>query len=515
MCLPLRHCCALAILAAALPLILEAQDSLHWRPSWPGTESAAVLGDPSATGPFVFRFRMPAGYWIHPHSHPVDARIRVISGTFLVGMGTVLDSAKTRVLAPGQDIAVQAGMNHFEGTRGPTVVEVSGTGPWGITFVDPAKAPNAAPPRAITNVTVIDVRTGMRVPDQNVVVQGQRIAAVGPASTTPVPAGAQVIDGRGRYLIPGLWDMHVHLDSTDLAALVRFGITGARDMAGDLDQVLSWRRRIAARELPGGGPRLVVAGAFLRGPRSQSESGPWIIRTAEQGKRAVDSLAARGVDFVKVHEDLSREAYFAIAAEAKAKGLPFVGHVAAALTPLEASAAGQRSIEHLEFVPDRCLPIFAGQSPAGCTLEGLNALIGSLAANGTWLDPTIGSFRVFAPQQFPAIQAGFKQLVPLLQSKRIRLLAGTDLGTTGIIPGESLHDELALLVAAGFTPAEALRAATLNPADFLGLSDSLGTIEAGKIPDMVLLDADPLADITNTRRIAFVFQRGRVASRPT
>ena len=491
----LRHFRAV-LLAAALPASLHAQDSLPWRPSWPGTEMAIVQGDPSGSGSFVFRFRMPGGYWIHPHSHPVDAHIRVVSGTFLVGMGTVLDSANVRTLAPGQATDVQAGMNHFEGTRGPTVVEVSGTGPWGITFVDPSKAPSSAPPRAITNVTIIDVRSGARLPDQNVVVLGERIAAVGPASATPVPANAQVIDGRGKYLIPGLWDMHVHVDSADLAALLRFGVTGARDMAGDLEQLRALRRGIAARVIAG--PRLVFAGPLLRGPRNPGDAGPWIIRTAAEGKGAVDSLAARGVDFIKVHEDLSRDAYFAIAAEAKAKGLPFSGHVAAALTPLEVSAAGQRSIEHLEFVPS----------------EGLNAaLVASLAANGTWLDPTISSFRTFAPQQFPAIQAGFKQLVPLLRAHRIRFLTGTDLGTTGIVPGESLHDELALLVEAGFTPAEVLRAATLNPAEFLGLSDALGTIERGKIPDMVLLDADPLADIRNARRIVFVFQGGRIVSR--
>jgi len=104
-------------------------------------------------------------------------------------------------------------------------------------------------------------------------------------------------------------------------------------------------------------------------------------------------------------------------------------------------------------------------------------------------------------------------LVPLLRTHHIRFLTGTDLGTTGIVPGESLHDELALLVDAGYTAAEVLRAATLSPADFLGLTDSLGTIERGKIPDMVLLEADPLVDIANARRIAFVFQRGRVVSR--
>jgi imidazolonepropionase-like amidohydrolase len=498
-----------------LLLSLAAQDTLQWRPSWPGTEMAIVKGNPYASEPFVFRFRMPSGYWIHPHSHPVDAHIRVISGTFLVGMGDVLDSAKVRTLAPGKAIDVKTGMHHFEGTRGPTDIEVSGTGPWGITFVDPANAPvppaPSSPPRAIANVTVIDVRAGVALADQNVIVIGERIAGVGPAGSTPIPTGAQTLDGRGKYLIPGLWDMHVHADSADLATLIRFGITGARDMSGDITALLALRRGITARVLSG--PRLVFAGPLLRGPRSASDSEPWVIRTPEQGRRAVDSLTALGADFIKMHEDLSRDAYFAMAAEAKLKGMPFVGHVPAALTPLEASAAGQRSIEHLEFVPDRCMPIFNGQSPPDCSAAGLTGLIASLVANETWLDPTIGSFRAFAPQQFPAILAGFKQLVPVLRAQRADILTGTDLGNTGIIPGESLHDELALLVEAGYTPAEVLRAATLNPATFLGLTGSLGTVERGNFADMVLLDADPLADIRNTRRIAFVFQGGRIVSR--
>jgi hypothetical protein len=100
-----------------------------------------VRGDLSGDGPWAFRFRMPAGYWIHPHSHPVDARIRVISGTFLVGMGIVLDSNKVTVMFPGQEAVVRQGMNHYEGTRGPTEIEVTGQGPWGITFFDPSKAP--------------------------------------------------------------------------------------------------------------------------------------------------------------------------------------------------------------------------------------------------------------------------------------------------------------------------------------------------------------------------------------
>lgn len=116
---------------------------LLWRPSWPRTEIAVVSGDLSSKGPFVFRFRMPGGYWIHPHRHPVDARLRVISGTFLVGMGERLDSTKVEVLKAGREIRLSAGMAHFEGTRGATVVEISGDGPWGIRFLDPTKDPSA------------------------------------------------------------------------------------------------------------------------------------------------------------------------------------------------------------------------------------------------------------------------------------------------------------------------------------------------------------------------------------
>jgi hypothetical protein len=112
-----------------------------WRPSWPGTSMAVVSGDPFRAGAFVFRFRMPDGYWICPHQHPIDADIRTISGLFLVGMGTAMDSAAVRRVMPGQDAHLEAGMTHYEGARGATEIEVRGTGPWGITFVDPATDP--------------------------------------------------------------------------------------------------------------------------------------------------------------------------------------------------------------------------------------------------------------------------------------------------------------------------------------------------------------------------------------
>ena len=196
------------------------------------------------------------------------------------------------------------------------------------------------------------------------------------------------------------------------------------------------------------------------------------------------------------------------------------------MTPAEASDLGQKSIEHLEFVPKSCHALFESvvggaprHFPSGCDPQSLDDLLRRFAQNGTWLDPTIQSFRYWAPTQWSAIFSGFRELVPSIRQNHVSILAGTDsssvLEEKGDPPGASLHDELALLVDAGFTPSEALRAATLNPALFLGLSDSLGTIEAGKIADLVLLEANPLDDVRNTRRIVAVISEGRLLDRKT
>src|SRR5262245_20605591 len=366
---------------------------------------------------------------------------------------------------------------------------------------------------AITHVSVIDVQSGTTTPDQTVLIGDGRILSVD--STKPVDA--HIIDGTGRYLIPGLWGMHVHMEAADLRAFLAFGITDVRDMGGDLEELLRWRRKTA--EDPSTGPRIVLAGPVLRGPQSDSDSGSsggWVIRSAKEGRHAVDSLAVRGVDFIKVHEGLSPEAYLTIANEAGTRHLSFVGHVPASLSPIQVSDAGERSIEHFEFLPDACLYLLGPSDrkpstpPEDCTTTALDSLFGHLGRNSTWLDPTIGSFRIFAPQQFPEIVAGFAALVPEIKTQQIRVLARPDLGTRGIVAGAALPDELELLVRVGFSPLEALQAVTSSPAEFLGMTDSLGAIATGKIADLVLLRANPLQDIRNTRAIAVVIRGGRV-----
>ncbi|MFL6443010.1 MAG: amidohydrolase family protein [Candidatus Sulfotelmatobacter sp.] len=374
---------------------------------------------------------------------------------------------------------------------------------------------------ALIHVTIIDVRDGSAKPDMTVLISDGRINAIGSSSEIRTPMQVRVVDGRNKFLIPGLWDMHVHSDGDRgaLLSLLQWGITGARDMGGDVRKVTTARRLIAIGDWTG--PRLLVAGPKLMGPPAEPDEDVWVIRSPEEARRAVASLAHRHVDFVKVHDGLSRNVFLAIAAAAKSKELPFVGHVPESMTPAEVSDLGQKSIEHLEFVPKPCLALFntvdpttSGVIPPGCDSESITVLLQQFAQNGTWLDPTIQSFRYFAPTQWRAIFAGFKKVSVQIRANKVPILVGTDwssfLNEKGAQPGRCLHDELALLVDAGFTPAEVLRAATLNPAVFFGLSNSLGAVEVGKIADLVLLEADPNQDIHNTTRIAGVIQKGRL-----
>jgi len=279
-------------------------------------------------------------------------------------------------------------------------------------------------------------------------------------------------------------------------------------------------------ELPTDRPR--CGGIGTRNPNAEQACSSANSNQPPQPSRHEDSPgkgfhALPFVDFIKVHDGLARESYLAIAAASKERGIPFVGHVPASMTPAEASDLGQKSIEHFEFVPKSCHVLFesvAGGAPrhlpSGCD-QSLDELLDRFAQNGTWLDPTIQSFRYWAPTQWSAIFSEFRELVRSIRQNHVSILAGTDsssvLEEKGDLPGTSLHDELALLVDAGFTPSEALRAATLNPASFLGRSDSLGTIDAGKTANLVLLEPNPLQEIHNTKRIAAVILEGRYLDR--
>jgi imidazolonepropionase-like amidohydrolase len=436
-----------------------------------------------------------------------------------------------------------------------------------------APAPPAPARIVITHVTVINPGSGSVQPDTTVVITGDRITAVsGPTHLPPTPS-ARVIDGRGRYLIPGLWDMHVHSAFGDwfpggrdiiLPLFIANGVTGVRDMGGDIPVLFAWRKQIAAGQITG--PRMIVSGPMLDGYLPDGKlrfPSSVAVTTPESAVAAVDSLKAQGVDFIKVQSVISRDAYLAAAAEAHKQGLPLVGHVPDKVRIAEAVAAGQKSIEHLMGSFEGCSTeedkFIAGQGDLKLLLASYDqkkcdALVRLLAQSQTWQVPTLawqrgGTFldqrdlqhqpldkyvpaywrdvtwRRFTEEMMPGLlhdplalrQEYFArnlQMVGAQHRAGVPFLAGTDAAPgVYIMPGFSLHDELANFVEAGFSPMESLETATSNPAKFLGAESTSGSVEPGKIADLVLLRANPLDDIRNTQRIDAVIANGRVFDR--
>jgi imidazolonepropionase-like amidohydrolase len=436
---------------------------------------------------------------------------------------------------------------------------------------------------AVAHVTVVDPATGVATPDRTVLVAGDRIVAV-VAGTAPAPARTTV-EGRGKFLIPGLWDMHVHFADPGAAKLfIANGVTGVRVMWGNprfapgMDRA-HFKMREAFDRQEKIGPRMVIASQILDGPKPIWPNSV-ALATAEQGRQAVVEAKQSGVDFIKVYSLLPREVFLAIADESKKQGLPFAGHVPEAVSAAEASAAGMKSIEHLTGLAFACsareselrekITAFGARQPPPSAAEWsafrhqvrteavatfdrarARALFATFASHGTWHTPTLTVLRNGGrlddpglardprmqyvppfvkkmwdprldfrtrdrtPADYTALRDAFgKQLtmVGLLARAGVPLLAGTDELNPYCFPGFSLHDELGLLVSAGLTPLEALRAATSGPARFLGRED-LGGIAPGKRADLVLLDADPLADIGSTRKISAVISRGTLHDR--
>lgn len=411
-----------------------------------------------------------------------------------------------------------------------------------LACTSPLPSTPAAPPIVLSHVTVIDGNGGARREAVTIVIRDGRIIAVTEDSLAEPPAGARVIDAMGKFLIPGLWDMHVHTSwdrHFTMPLMIANGVTGVREMFGsDMGAIRRARGDIDAGRLLG--PRIIAAGPIIDGPGAVWP-GSIVVHTAEEAREAVARVQREGADFVKVYSSLDREAYFAILAEARRRGLPVAGHVPRAVTLAEASDSGQRSVEHLLGM-DELVRFESTQADSVFEL---------LRRNGTWQTPTLAVLRVASNPNDPALSRAASlrfvpyalrglwsllrrsagdaapaeaerrrdvfarqlRLVGRLAENGVPLLVGTDTPNAYTIPGFSVHDELAFLVRAGLTPMAALQAATREPARFLGLQDSVGTVTPGQVADLVLLDANPLVDIRNTRRISAVIRSGRYLSR--
>jgi imidazolonepropionase-like amidohydrolase len=427
---------------------------------------------------------------------------------------------------------------------------------------------------AITHVTVIDATGRAPQADQTVLIDGGRITAVGSTATIKVPKTARTIDASGKFLVPGFWDMHVHLAGINadpswskqvlLPLLLASGITGVRDMGGDLDALLAWQRDIESGVLLG--PHIVASGPFLAASGKKTPE-QYPVHNAEEARAAVDVLKKRGANFIKIITMPSRDAFFAVGDESKKQNIPFVGHLPFEIGVIEASDAGMHSIEHLlysafalsfssketELRPRLVLAEkngdaaaweqIAHEADATYSPEKATALIQALKKNGTWVTPTLASLDITAhPGNWntddpllafvpPAMakqwresfnDAEMKQraawlgrqasndwkLTGELHRAGVPLLVGSDSLDPFVFPGDSFHHELAELVRAGFTPAEALQAATRGAALFLGREKEFGTVETGRVADLVVLSANPVENVANTRKVWAVIRNG-------
>lgn len=435
----------------------------------------------------------------------------------------------------------------------------------------------------LTNVRIVDVERGKALPPQSVFISNGRIAAIGNKIKTT--ASAQVVNASGKYVIPGLWDMHVHTTGAnapqvDWPLLLAYGVTGVRDMGGHGLAQLNLSKQAWRKGAPG--PRIYGAGKILDGkPEIHTDQGVNISNTQE-AETWVNRVADEGADFVKVYELLRPEQLVAISGAAKKRGLKVVGHVPMSTTVAQA-AAHMHTMEHLRGFDYACTPLedslvaqtsksldttsATGRAFRAKVIRGrlaamlaafdsvrTRALLRLLKRTDVFQCPTLIVGNTLLVTRFDTT-AGFRQalqhmpdstikkwerqfatapkptenkelfqlikdewafknkLVNMMNEQGVPLLAGTDINLPFLIPGYSLHQELGLLVGAGLTPAQALQSATVNAARCLGLEKEVGTIAKGKWADLVLLDANPLTDITNAKKIAAVVANGKLYDR--
>jgi amidohydrolase family protein len=439
---------------------------------------------------------------------------------------------------------------------------------------------------AITHATIIDVTGAPPKPNSTILIDHEKISAIGPDSSLEIPPGAQVIDATGKFLIPGLADMHIHLMGAGeptgsrefiLPLLIANGITTVRDMGGDVAQLKKLRKEIESGDQLG--PQIFFTGPYLDGnpPYFQPSI---VVVTAAEADAAVRKLKSEGVNFIKVQSRLKPAAYFAIAEATRKENIRFVGHVPDSISPAQASDAGQASIEHLTGILLACSSREADlrqqqlnppphkETPRQTSLrqrawqqavldtyshEKAQQLYATLLANRTWQVPTLPLLIELAyltpdtdrandpnlkyiPQNLQKIwkQGRAESLANktpgdfLLRAKLVEaslkavgdmhavgipMMAGTDSTAPNLVPGFALHDSIADMVRAGLTPMEALQTATSKPAEFLNRSTEQGTIAPGQRADLVLLEADPLKDIHNTKKIQAVFLKGKYLDR--
>jgi imidazolonepropionase-like amidohydrolase len=421
------------------------------------------------------------------------------------------------------------------------------------------QAPSSSPTvTAFVGVNVVPMDGDRVVENQTVLVEAGHISAFGPAAEVEVPEGATRIDGAGKYLMPGLAEMHGHLPSPEtpeevtenvLFLYVANGVTTVRGMQGNPSQI-PLRARVDRGEIVG--PRLILGSPSMSGET---------VRSIEDGKRLVREYKDAGFDLLKVHEGLSPEVYDAIAETAREVGIPFAGHVTDTVGLLHALAAGQSTVDHLDnyveiLVPEERAP----KEPPGlrgaerllslvdesrlprvveATLEADASVVPTMVLWESGIYPTRPSAELLkertevrympkdtverwvraVDERLPQSDRELlrrlaelrRRILAALHQGGVRILLGTDSPQIFSVPGFSIHREMQLYVEAGMTPFEVLSAGTRVVGDYFG--ENFGAIAAGESADLILVDKNPLEDVKNVSRISGVMARGRYLSR--
>ncbi|MGC2474486.1 MAG: amidohydrolase family protein [Candidatus Sulfotelmatobacter sp.] len=398
---------------------------------------------------------------------------------------------------------------------------------------------------AIVGATLIDGTGAAPVADSAVVIKDGRIKAVGPRSRVKIPKNANVVDAKGKFLLPGLWDMHAHFEQVEWGPIyLAGGVTTVRDCGNEFEFITAVRDAIAQNR--GLGPRLLLAGIVDgTGPMALSVQR---VDTPEQARMWVDRYHAAGFQQMKIYSSVKLEEVKAVADEAHRLGMTVTGHVPNGLNAFQVIEAGQDQINHIQYIVDIMHTPFPKDMSRPDRMKAIADLnldtpeaqkaISFLKDHHTVVDPTMALFELFtattakppasfepgvekiAPelaQQITDVESPSErseiadkvfakeiELVGALHRGGIPIVAGTDQS----VPGYSLHREIELYAQAGFTPMEAIQAATIVPARAMKVDKELGTVEKGKRGDLILINGDPLQDIHNTRNVEYVITNG-------
>jgi imidazolonepropionase-like amidohydrolase len=439
-------------------------------------------------------------------------------------------------------VSMDAEMDHFEalaeGYEDGLATFVAGAARDGMANLAKVAAGFTAQPAAVTAIVggrLIDGTGKPAIENAVVILQNGKIAAAGPAASNPVPQGAQIVDAHGKSVLPGLWEMHAHFEQVEWGPIyLATGVTTARDVGNEREFIVAARDAIATGQ--GIGPRLVMAGVV-------DGTGPFslgVIRvdTPEQAREQVQKYKAAGFQQIKIYSSVKPEILKVVTAEAHRLGMTVTGHIPFGMNAIQGIEDGMDQINHVEYLMSVIVDPKShtidpdtpnAQKVIKLLLEHHIVVDDTLALMEVILHPLDHSISGFEPgilrvapelkevletmgtspakaEQSAAIFRAMEATVRLLHQAGVPIVAGTDQA----VPGFSLDREVELYVQVGFTPMEAIQAATLVPARAMGMEKDSGTIEVGKRADVILVDGNPLENISDIRKVSAVFAAGKM-----